>query len=1828
MMNSIGATITKSRVGGVILAVLLGLVVLISAQQVQAQEVPTIPNLAISDITETTALVTIEATAGCTVEDIVIDYREGTSGPYIDIASGVCLHLIGNEYELTGLTANTGYNVRVSASLADSTTTTEVITPFTTDPVAQAVITDITISSVTTTTATFVPTQSGSINLIWYRYRTTGVGAWAGGYSSFGAVTLTGLTENTGYELEALPSSNANGFDLNGSFWASHADTFRTSFTTASTSSPTSVTVSSVTDTTATFVATVTGNTYNLWWRYRTTGVGAWAGGSQSITGNPITITISGLTQVTAYELEVFHIGPGVTFSPTSNNWSNQYVARTSLTTAETNVAPTASASANPTTVNPGGTVALTGVASDGNSADTLTYSWASGNGGNFSSTTVLSPTWTPPIFTSDTDVTLTLTVNDGTVSINATVTVTVAATTLPHAPTALTLVASFTEIGTSWTAPVDTGTSSLSGYYLQYRVKGAPSWTSIDLSTTGTSHLIPSLNSGTTYQAQVAAKTSAGTGPYSSIEEATTGIAEGPWSDEVTATTTFSSLGKVLDLTVTSSTTSTLTVNWTDVSNADSYLVEWRKGTSGNYSSHTYTSSEATLGSQAAGESHENQGTGLETGESYEVRVKAKRMGYVDGASSTVVSGTVNLLDQVTGVAGTAGYNEIVLGWTQVTGAKGYSIRWGTSTGVYSLSNPDVVTANSYTITGLTGGIHYYIEVRANPFSGIVGVWSAELDLETLQPTLDQVTGLTVTSSATNSLNVNWNDTTDADSYLVEWRRDNSGDYSQKTYSTSEAIIENLGAGWSYGVRVIAKEQGHGDGPPSVIVIAAVNSLEQVTGVNATAQYNQISLTWSPVIGADNYVIKWGISAGTYTKSNPDRVDSELFTITGLIENTEYFIEISSNPMIGTPGAGAVLSETTPLQKPANPGSLALTVDSSTEITASWSSADRANSYVVKWATSKSGLNSAVGEAASGLTYQITGLSANTEYFVRVESHRSGTLEVGESEVKAKTTLLAPPADIANLGESAITATGFTVDWDDSNNATGYVIWWGTDSSFSDGTYMEEVLTGGTNSTKVLSSLVGDTEYFIRVWATRTGGDPGTASNTISVSTLRTGLGRVDGVSVDAISSTELLVSWNRLEGADSYTIQWNINVSNTVTPGGLIPNIAGTATSFTLSSLNNPGTPHYVRVRAIQTGGDDGNWSTEKIGTTKHVALAAPSTVGLTATSSTSLSFTWTGVSGATGFEVRYKKTTASLAADDDWTEWTHSDTAQIATITGLTPSTEYYAQVRTVLTDADEGDWCCTTSPGVTSTTWAVKLPAAAAPSLDASGTSITATWASVSGATGYDIRYRQSSGNGLWSEQPATSPHTITGLLSGQEYQVGIRGEKANTDDSSWSISSKIEVPSPGTVSSYTVSSTTTTATIHIDVTNPDEEPTDVYIRYQKSSVNDWSLATTLTRTTSGTTTEATITGLTPVTTYRIQASTSTSFPSADTVTWTTSTPNPRVSQVGASDVTTDSATITVTVEFGSGSYTVYLRYGVKNSWSPTEETASNSATRTYPLTGLASRQTYNVEASLDSNFPAGGTSAINFSTASPDAAAITQDFPNIQLTPGVSDPSGASGYRAPIDQSDGTTAPGFGSIDPSSAINVLGLDYRIERLEQTSGDVVFRLSGACPLSWTLDTFTVAGYLIPFGSVVCSDINEATFFAVGITPDTLAGGTKGVSIKVASIHVTSPRPIGRPEGGAGGGLGGHQRGTFKGTICALPDNILGSAACAPLMVFTPPIVLVVILLVVFSVTNPMILGAVGLTAMAGMALIVIPGPVMIIVFVLASAGTGAVMLLLRR
>ena len=254
----------------------------------------------------------------------------------------------------------------------------------------------------------------------------------------------------------------------------------------------------------------------------------------------------------------------------------------------------------------------------------------------------------------------------------------------------------------------------------------------------------------------------------------------------------------------------------------------------------------------------------------------------------------------------------------------------------------------------------------------------------------------------------------------------------------------------------------------------------------------------------------------------------------------------------------------------------------------------------------------------------------------------------------------------------------------------------------------------------------------------------------------------------------------------------------------------------------------------------------------------------------------------------------------------------------------------------------------------------------------------------------------------------------------------------------------------------------------------------------------------------------------------------------------------------------------------------------------------------------------------------------------DADRLSHDTEEILIEPELDGTT--IGFRNP-DFEEYTTGDELGAVDKMT-FEAFGATYTIVELTQTGDELTIAVT-PCPTTWEIDTLTLgepsegtgrsgdlvigdsaseAQYLT-LESSMC--VNPNTWVVSGVPTNAMQRGHGSIGTKFRVRSLTTQRA------GVGDDIGGFSTGGgLKRTICALPDLFLGEGSCAPLMIFTPPLVVVASLFGVAGVRNPMILSGAGLVAMSAMSAIVLPGPVMVIGFVVASLGVTSTLLLLRR
>lgn len=249
-----------------------------------------------------------------------------------------------------------------------------------------------------------------------------------------------------------------------------------------------------------------------------------------------------------------------------------------------------------------------------------------------------------------------------------------------------------------------------------------------------------------------------------------------------------------------------------------------------------------------------------------------------------------------------------------------------------------------------------------------------------------------------------------------------------------------------------------------------------------------------------------------------------------------------------------------------------------------------------------------------------------------------------------------------------------------------------------------------------------------------------------------------------EALSSGGIRVSWNAVSGASGYRVyrkngsEWQLL--------HIIKNPS--ATSYVDASAE-PATTYTYTVRAFSRGGTKillSGFDAAGVSATA-VSVSVPHLEEVSSSAYDRLTVTWTAVRKAEGY-VLYRRT----SPNDSWTKLTTitSGTTDSYTDTTVTCGQTYYYTLSAYCTVGGKKIYSAYNETGISGKA----LPAAPAlkSAVSASATSITLTWGTVSGASGYRM-YRRTSTSEAWTcigdlTGSTRNSYTNTGLKTGQRY----------------------------------------------------------------------------------------------------------------------------------------------------------------------------------------------------------------------------------------------------------------------------------------------------------------------------------------------------------------------------------------------------------------------------------------------------------------------------
>ena len=397
--------------------------------------------------------------------------------------------------------------------------------------------------------------------------------------------------------------------------------------------------------------------------------------------------------------------------------------------------------------------------------------------------------------------------------------------------------------------------------------------------------------------------------------------------------------------------------------------------------------------------------------------------------------------LEQVLGVGVVPGNAQLVVTWTAVSTATGYTVQWMSSGQGYNIGDRQAtVTTGSttrYTIPSLTNGTEYTVRVIATRTGATDGPPSDEMTGTPRVPPppppppvtdLAQVMGVGVVPGNAQ-LVVTWTAVDNATGYTVQWMSSGQGynigdrQATVTTGSTTRYTIPSLTNGTEYTVRVIATRTGATDGPPSAEVkgtpFTTPGAPQHLRGEPGDAQ---VTLTWdAPSSDGGSAILRYEYAiddSGTWIDAGLDLEE----TVPGLTNGQQYAFEVRAVNSAG-PGAPA-RTAATPLGMPSVPESLTATGGDG-EVVLEWTEpADDGGSPVTGY-----GYRYAAGQAVpedvtwrdagTELTATVSGLENETRYTFEVRARN----RVGPGETSGTTAL--PLRLRAELFSSAAAAEG-----------------------------------------------------------------------------------------------------------------------------------------------------------------------------------------------------------------------------------------------------------------------------------------------------------------------------------------------------------------------------------------------------------------------------------------------------------------------------------------------------------------------------------------------------------------------------------------------------------------------------------------------------------------------------------------------------------------------------------------------------------------------------------------------------------------------------------
>ena len=746
---------------------------------------------------------------------------------------------------------------------------------------------------------------------------------------------------------------------------------------------------------------------------------------------------------------------------------------------------------------------------------------------------------------------------------------------------------------------------------------------------------------------------------------------------------------------------------------------------------------------------------------------------------------------------------------WDATATASGYDLYITTSLvapTAQTTPTASVGAVTAYTHTGLNDNTSYRTYIRATNSAGN-GQWSFSASVRTLLAAPGVPPNFRNTGATDSSLVFSWGRLGRATGYDLYFSTTDTPpvDSTQPTDSVGAVTTytrTGLTADTTYRAYVRATNSG-GRSAWSAAVSASTSGTAPAVpadlSVTATA-YNTLSITWSRTpraAGYDLYIDTSATAPGESTAPTVTGIMATTYTRTLLAANTTYRVYVRATNLSGNSAWSSAASATTPVrptQVPQTPTGIGITTRTTSSLTYGWTATQDAASYDIYISTSnvaptpQTAVTAMVGAVT---TYTQSNLEDGTFYYFFIRAKNALGESAWSSGTSAATHSISVPNAISDLTASAKTKTSITYTWTQITGgaqvgATGYDLYFST-AATAPTALTAATVSVGTVGTYTRTGLTAGVTYYAYIRSKNTAGQSAWTPAVVT-RTTRNAPDTPQNLVVTATGSATITYQWTAVDETDSYELY--------VATSSAAPTAQTAATAqvrnatYTATALLSD-TTYYAYVRARNDGGAS-DWSVGVTATTA-LALGVPANFSNTATTATSIAYSWSAVERAQTYD--FYITTSATAPTTDTTA-----TRNLAafernalgvvvpntsyTRTGLTRLTKYYSYLRA---RNSEGVGAWTSALEVTTSDLIPNRPAAPTSS-SATDTTVTVGWAASARATGYDL-YITTGAVPTNATTPtasvgAVTTYTFTGLTPRTAYRIYLRA-KNSAGASLWS-----------------------------------------------------------------------------------------------------------------------------------------------------------------------------------------------------------------------------------------------------------------------------------------------------------------------------------------------------------------------------------------------------------------------------------------------------------